>query len=476
MRRLLIILLFALSFGGIWSQLAVAQEADNAWSSPYRLSSGEGEASEGFMVADDYGFLHVFWIEEGIPQSRPIIQYARFDGRNWSIPVDIRAAEGFTIGYVSPYIDEAGIIHLMWTEGNAGPVYYMQAPAYDALSAQKWSQPIRIDVSAFELQLQIDSQGIYHLVYSDFYGADPGVYYVQSLDQGETWSFPIWLDPDIPASYAPFWMRFVVDDSDRLHITWSYMDVFEAINKWVRYTRSLDGGTNWSAPATIDEAINSEFDLRMANPGMAVSGDAVHVVWAGTAQTNRKHRYSLDGGETWEPARRIFGELHGQAAGDGLVVDVNGRIHFASHIRHPSAIWHTYWDEDHWSNLEAVNPSVAINPHFVRLAIRGDNQLIMTFKPESDATTPLYAIYRNLDDLPASEILPTPSPTAVVKPTITATPLAATATPIPDFARGGDVNPFQRNETAYSFWVGTVISLSFVTLVVGAEILLRRGR
>ena len=30
------------------------------WSAPHRLSGEEGTASEGFMVADQFGYLHVF--------------------------------------------------------------------------------------------------------------------------------------------------------------------------------------------------------------------------------------------------------------------------------------------------------------------------------------------------------------------------------------------------------------------------------
>src|SRR5688572_20685548 len=67
----------------VWIASAQAQ-VQGGWSEPYRLSSEAGKASEGYSVADSYGYVHSFWTELLHEDGRTIIQYARFDGATWS--------------------------------------------------------------------------------------------------------------------------------------------------------------------------------------------------------------------------------------------------------------------------------------------------------------------------------------------------------------------------------------------------------
>ena len=163
------------------------------------------------MVSDQYGNVHVFWSETG-PDGYHGIQYSRFDGDTWSLPNDIVATSGDgMIIFQSPFVDSEGTLHLIWTESNIGPIQYSRAPAHNAGSAQSWSKPISIDASAFWGKLVVDSQGVMHILYSDFYGETPGVYYIRSHNQGDTWTSPLWLDPDIPEELAPTIVSFDID-------------------------------------------------------------------------------------------------------------------------------------------------------------------------------------------------------------------------------------------------------------------------
>ena len=117
------------------------------WSEPYRLSSEAGKASEGYLVADQYGYVHCFWTETLFESQSWVIKYARFDGATWTKPNDIYVTN-IGIRNVSPFVDQQGILHIAWAEGLVGPAYYTYAPANNALSAQNWAKPIQINVPA----------------------------------------------------------------------------------------------------------------------------------------------------------------------------------------------------------------------------------------------------------------------------------------------------------------------------------------
>ena len=386
----------------------------NSWSTAYRLSSASSEAGQASMVPDQFGLLHTFWVESGFLDKRAVIQYAPFDGESWKVPLDIYVTKPTgSLASLAPVVDQQGSLYLAWTEGIQGPVFYSHAPANDAYSAQKWSTPVSIDIPAFQVRLQIDSKGLFQLIYTDFYGDQPGVYYLRSEDQGESWSEPTWLDPDIPSGHAPSWLNFSLDEEDNLHVVWSYYSSNDGGIDAVRYINSLDGGKNWSRPFYIDRADQTEDELRLANPGLIVQGHNIHVIWAGDADTHREHRYSADAGRTWSETSRIFGDLHGEAIGDGLAVDGKGRIHFIGQIRDPAGIYHAYWDRDHWEGpfmIYRVEGSLgAVHAHNTRLAIRAGNQMVVTFTDSpTDPEMRLFTMYGFLSDTSPLPALPTP--------------------------------------------------------------------
>lgn len=457
------------------TSLTQAQTEDERWQGPRLLSSpGATETGEGLMVSDDYGYLHVFWAETNPDDGFHMLQYARFDGEIWSDPIDIRAKPpDIMIPAYAPAVDHNGRLHIIWTESNSGPIFYSSAPANDALSARNWERPIIINVPAYRIKMGIDSKGIIHIVYINFYSTEPGIYYIRSEDNGETWSTPLWIDPDISLNYSPNVLQFAIDSSDGLHASWYYVaDLLESgRGEIIRYAHSLDGGNSWSSPFAIDVADDDPGELRQPYPGLGVAGNAVHLIWAGNEQTQRENRVSYDQGTTWGETTRIFGELQGQALGDGNATDAAGRLHFFGQIRWPQGVQHATWDAERgWSNTEIIyliardsneGRQGRYHAHSVRAAVRAGNQLVVTFTDE--AVGPLYVMYRTLEDVPVLPLLPTPSPTP---PPVeaTATPIGPTATPLaPVF--GPDTAVTAPSNIANGFWLGVVPP---VLVVLGA--------
>jgi len=417
---LLVILLISI----FWTAPARAQQQGGAWSEPYQLSSEAGRASEAYLVADQYGYVHCFWIEKLFENQNTVIKYSRFDGTIWTKPNDVYVTDQ-GIRNVSPFVDQQGILHIVWAEGLIGPAYSTYAPANNALSAQDWAKPIQINVPARIVYLRVDSKDVFHMLYIN-QGENPGVYYIRSEDRGITWSEPVWLDPDILPGHIPDSLSFELDENDGLHAVWFYgsREVGET-SDWVRYIHSLDGGHTWSSPLTIDKSIEgTDHDLSNASPHMIVQGHTVHVIWAAGSLPYRNHRYSTDAGLTWSAPVQVFGDLAGQAF-DGLAVDRAGRVHFFGQIRYPMGIYHAYWDQARWSKPELVYIVAAdgedignrIHAHYTVPVIRAGNQIVLTFTdPPADPNRRLFVMYRTLDDVLPRGNTPTHVPTATSVP------------------------------------------------------------
>lgn len=426
-RRNFVFLLIAalLLFGGVgfWS----LPHQDTPWSSVIRLSSANRAASEATIVADVYGYVHVFWAEENADTSN-ILVYSRFDGSTWSFPVDIYLSQpNNPINDIAAFVDEQGTLHVLWAEGLAPKfMRYSNAPAVDALSSSKWATPLQIRIQADQLDFVVDKDGTFHVVFGMNNTNGRGVFYTQSRDRGVTWTIPVWLDPDNPPDLLPAKISLKFDDAGGMHALWYYKSFLESDGDWVRYTHSFDQGRTWAKPFTI--AKNSEGDDALnafASPVMTISGQSLHVIWAGGDLLYRHYRQSEDAGQTWSDTTRILGDLNGQA-GDGMAVDSLGRPHYFAQIRFPVGIYHSVLQNNQWIYPEMVyfirfsntdKTSTRIEAHATYPAIRLGNQVILTFTdPPPTDLRGLYVTTSTLADAPAVP------PAPIVIPGLTATP------------------------------------------------------
>lgn len=99
-----------------------------------------------------------------------------------------------------------------------------------------------------------------------------------------------------------FARSIAADEAGRVHLVWREQDADGTI---INYKRSPDGGVSWSPAIRLGSAPGS---AESGNPGIAVSGNAVHVAWWREMPQSPPqiwYKHSPDGGITWETERAI---------------------------------------------------------------------------------------------------------------------------------------------------------------------------
>ncbi|MFW6116589.1 MAG: sialidase family protein [bacterium] len=451
MRRICILTVMLSLFWGREALCARAQAGPVDWSRPVNLSNTPQNSAHPTIVADDYGYVHVFWSEEvggrpmgpgdTVSNTGNTILYKRWDGVSWSPTVDILFVPGEVLAeFPAVDIDAENRLHLVWEA--ISNLYYSSAPSSQAASAHAWTKPVVLANNtaavAWGSDIAVDAHGGLHVIYTTR-GDDAGIYYIRSMDDGTSWQLPMKLSEPFASLEDSFSVvEIIADHLGKLHAVWQTSQA-QGYGQAIYYARSTDRGESWGRPVQL--GWRDPEDYEVAWPYLtAVAESELHLVYVdgpGIGSRGRYHRVSEDGGKTWTRPFHIVTEMVGVNGYVVPIADGAGQIHLIINMRTKDTqtvgIYYARWSGNGWSPVEPVDVSSPAAPsaHHMAGTLRRGNEVHVTYTQLAGGE--IWHIYGVIRSVAADPVLPVPSPQKPV-PSIEVTETALPASGHPSDA------------------------------------------
>lgn len=212
--------------------------------------------------------------------------------------------------------------HLVWVAGcavtlvtlvgstasSAQPLVDSPAAGQRLPAASRWEPARRLTRSAgesltsinFARSIAADARGGVHVVWREQATDGPAVYYKRSPDGGVSWGPAVRLGP-CPGPDESGNPSIAVS-GDAVHVVWWDERAAPQAPPQVWYKRSPDGGLTWESERAIANS-----PAPAAFPSIAVWGKVVHVVYVDQRDGSAEVYYlrSRDAGQTWSAADRL---------------------------------------------------------------------------------------------------------------------------------------------------------------------------
>jgi hypothetical protein len=325
----------------------------NSWSQPLLLYRSEYNVTNPLVVADVFGVVHVFWVEED-PDGNisPAIFYCAYRDDHWTTPTNVLVTPGGgSIAGLEVAIGPSGRIHAVW-QGPNNTLYYSSALGSEASNPRAWSTPLALgNAFSFSGVATDTSQGVY-IAYP--LGNTQGVYLNISWDGGVTWEGPRLVSPQVNSQGGVNYTPVAVAPDGTIYVAWSefkYPESWPPLGVYVAV--SYDQGESWSLPAQmagegydqINIAINSVGDAYLAWNGMIGVG-------------GRYVSKSINRGLSWSaPVEVIPRGVGGTSGYPGIAFDSNNREHFITSfdVDPIGGIHYLYFNASQWSAPELLS-------------------------------------------------------------------------------------------------------------------------
>jgi hypothetical protein len=451
------------SFGG-------TVQAEPTWSEPALLFSTGAYVTRPALIADSDGVVHLMFVlresKTSGTETPATLMYTRIQDNTWSTPTDVLVSpDGGPLNLPAASIDQQQSLNVVWEGGPSNQIFYSRAQVTQAGSARAWSSPQPLSAAGGRgSDIVASADGSLHVVFASRQG---DIYYRRSADGGQTWSTELAIS-DIQGERVADYPRVVVDGRGRLHVVWTQFESAGGTPPYESmYTRSVDGGTSWSAPRKV--ADHTAAVLALAAAGQ----DRVQLAWGGPVGTGeRRHQWSSDGGQTWAAPEVISLVLSSGPTNDVTLMGSNdGKVHLLTSAggRDGKAadVYYLAWDGVRWTEPELVSaravgrrsigqPALALGSgdrieavyidDFQRVWSRsaGGAQQLAVGAAHVTAPTPTATP-------PASPFAPTAFPAPIADdatPTPAEKPMAQRATPSVDRSSTANLNPLVASTAA----------------------------
>ncbi|MDX1437473.1 MAG: sialidase family protein [Anaerolineales bacterium] len=446
-------------------------------------------------VVDNEGRLHIVWdtpLDAEQSDTASSLIYTRLENGVWSSPNAVVSSPNGPSNHPDLVIDEDDRLHLVWSGGEEGNIYYSWADASIAVSSSEWVDPVQLpapDVGASSPTIFIDPSGTIYVAYAITVNESRGIYLTSSRDSGETWETSIEVFNAAGAGWemvdAP---RLTGGLDGSLYLLWTRYTLPSGVRPVaLYYSRSLDQGGTWDSPESL---YNGQIDWSEI---LATSSGDIHRMWQVTEAgiPNMYHWFTRDGGETWNNPDHIPG------LGDGgvtnIAADPGGQLqllNLSADIIGDHFVRHWRWDGSAWISEESLNLGsrtiAEANSISGAVSASGELSAILSgfvFGTDPQDTPHSLLFTQREIDLTGGPITSEPVPTVTIAPTqasiATATP-SPTPAPTRNFAND-QVNPgqlgfFGLNSSIAAPIIGLIGSAVITLGAVSVILVLRRRR
>jgi hypothetical protein len=268
-------------------------DGGSTWGEDTRLTNDPADSKYPALTVSG-SVVHVAWCDWRFGGA-PEILYNRSEdgGSTWGGDVRLTNASGNSF---CPSVTASGsVVHIVWYDNRNGhyEIFYKHStdggltwgPDTQLTNSNNCFYPPSISVSGL----------VVHVVWEDNRDGDYEVFYKRSEDGGLTWG----QDVQQTNTSALSWWPSVSGTDSLVYMVWQ--DKREG-NREIYYKRSADGGLNWGDDTRLT---NSSGDSKY--PNISVSGPVVHIVWCDNRDGDEEIYYnrSADNGLSWGEDTRL---------------------------------------------------------------------------------------------------------------------------------------------------------------------------
>jgi hypothetical protein len=460
------------------------------WGAPAVISGKSETISSLSSAPDANGEIHSVWVQSSLSENgsqKFALEYARWDGKQWTRPESIVSSLDSAPLQMTFTLDTKERLLLSWIDGDSGDLLISWANLEGANLASNWTKPVGLPSPSKLIgfpDIVVDGSGRIVIVYSIPLNEGRGIYAVQSIDSGKSWSPPMRIFDAVSVRWEKISEpKLSLSKDGVLHLIFSRNFVRAGQPVGLYYSKSVDGGITWNNTQII-----SEGDIQWSD---IVSYDdrTVHVLWQehdGLVFANLS-QVSQDGGESWGKTLDITG-VNDSISPVALAIGGSENLHFiqllkdhnAATINQDNLILQDWeWTGSGWeiaSSSKLVIKGKGINYSLTAdITSKGSLVVSMTAEyldPENTIQNEILTFHRYIDNGTGStEPMVALIPTPVGQSDATETPNTVPTQPV-DLSVLNDDNvattPLQRNLVGILIIAGAT--------VVTAVLLIRRHK